>query len=148
VKDIGKVAFFSCLITLTSYVCNPVPLLRRDLVTDNLQLGVTGLVFNYLNTKEIFDKFCGTYEALYDLLGEFDDWYTQNGSGLTIPSLQKEWKDYNREVLDSAVRRSRATLKWMYENKRYVFPWPRTPTTPYLPFCPRGLHYFISSALD
>ncbi|KAF3480712.1 chitinase [Arthroderma uncinatum] len=34
-----------------------------------------GLVFGYLNHQEIWDKFCATYEALYDLFGSFDAWY-------------------------------------------------------------------------
>lgn len=132
----------------TAYIDSLEPLLPRCFVTDNLPLGVTGLVFNYLNTKEIWEKFCGTYEAIYDLLGDFDTWYAQNGAGLTIPSLQKEWKNYNREVLDSLVRRSRATLKWMYENKRYVFICPKGLPAPYILFLPRRFHCSRSRTMN
>ncbi|KAJ8128780.1 hypothetical protein O1611_g4852 [Lasiodiplodia mahajangana] len=77
-----------------------------------------GMTFSYLNNPTVFDAFCGTYEAIYDLLGDFDTWWVNNGQGLTIPSLQREWKDYIRTVLDSLVNRSRATFEFMYSNKR------------------------------
>lgn len=35
-----------------------------------------GMIFNYLNTAAVWDAFCGTYEAVYDLMGEFDTWYS------------------------------------------------------------------------
>ncbi|KAL9560669.1 hypothetical protein ACKAV7_015160 [Fusarium commune] len=31
-----------------------------------------GLVFNYMNNKEVWAKFCVVYEAIYDHMGEFD----------------------------------------------------------------------------
>lgn len=69
----------------------------------------------------MWSKFCATYEAIYDRLGEFDDWYVQQNTGVIAPSLQKEWKEYIRVVLDSAVLRSRAQFDTYYDNKRYVF---------------------------
>lgn len=41
-----------------------------------------------------------------------------NGAAVAIPSLQDEWKEYIRVVLDSMVRRSRATFDYMYQNRR------------------------------
>ncbi len=76
------------------------------------------MLFTYLNNQEVWDAFCGTYETVYDHLGDFDDWYVQNGQGFTIPSLQQEWKQYIRVVLDSLVLRSRATFDFMYQNRR------------------------------
>ncbi|POS72695.1 chitinase [Diaporthe helianthi] len=77
-----------------------------------------GLVFTYLNTQQVWDGFCGSYEALYDLLGRFDTWYASNGAAVAIPNLQDEWKQYIRVVLDSMVRRSKATFDYMYQNRR------------------------------
>lgn len=77
-----------------------------------------GMIFTYLNTQEVWDKFCGTYEAIYDLLGDFDTWYSQNGQGVAIPNLQDEWKEYIRVSLDSLVRRSRATFDYMLAHRR------------------------------
>ncbi|EXK35888.1 hypothetical protein FOMG_09085 [Fusarium oxysporum f. sp. melonis 26406] len=77
-----------------------------------------GMIFSYLNHKDIWPKYCAVYEAIYDHMGDFDTWYsTQQGAGTTIPSLLKEWKEYNRLVLDSMVRRARYTEIWMYNNK-------------------------------
>lgn len=33
-----------------------------------------GMVFTYLNSQTVWDGFCGSYEAIYDLLGDFDTW--------------------------------------------------------------------------
>ncbi|KAH7120620.1 hypothetical protein EDB81DRAFT_666993 [Dactylonectria macrodidyma] len=79
-------------------------------MTQEQQLLVTkemGMVFNYLNDPTVWAKFCDTYEALYDLFGEFDDYYVAQGSGVTIPSLQEEWKKFIEVVLASMVNRSR-----------------------------------------
>ncbi|RKK78428.1 hypothetical protein BFJ69_g5478 [Fusarium oxysporum] len=76
------------------------------------------MIFSYLNHKDIWPKYCAVYEAIYDHMGDFDTWYsTQQDAGTTIPSLLKEWKEYNRLVLDSMVRRARDTETWMYNNK-------------------------------
>ncbi|CAM1509829.1 Fc.00g001640.m01.CDS01 [Cosmosporella sp. VM-42] len=77
-----------------------------------------GMVFTYLDDKEVWEAFCGTYEAIYDLFGDFDTWYATNSGAQTIPSLQEEWKDYIREVLDSLVRRSRATFDTLYSYRK------------------------------
>ncbi|EGU74598.1 hypothetical protein FOXB_14896, partial [Fusarium oxysporum f. sp. conglutinans Fo5176] len=79
-----------------------------------------GMIFSYLNHKDIWPKYCAVYEAIYDHMGDFDTWYsTQQGAGTTIPSLLKEWREYNRLVLDSMVHRARDTETWMYNNKEY-----------------------------
>ena len=72
------------------------------------------MTFTYLNVQEVWDAFCGTYEAIYDRLGLFDSWYARNGGNL---KLQDEWKSYIRVTLDSMVRRSRATFDFMYSNR-------------------------------
>ncbi|KAF5676733.1 glycoside hydrolase family 18 [Fusarium denticulatum] len=81
-----------------------------------------GLVFNYMNNKEIWAKFCVVYEAIYDHMGEFDTWYAAqtNTGGVTAPNLQKEWKEFNRELLDSIVRRSRASFKTMFDGRKWL----------------------------
>lgn len=78
------------------------------------------MVFTYLNVQTVWDSFCGTYEAIYDLLGDFDTWYAQNGAAFAIPSLQDEWKEFIRVTLDSMVLRSRATFDTMYQNRKFV----------------------------
>lgn len=78
-----------------------------------------GMIFNYMNSQEVWGMFCLSYEGIYDRFGEFDAWYSQHGQGVAIPSLQSEWKSYMRVVLDSAVLRSRAEFDLMYTNKRY-----------------------------
>ncbi|KAJ4386833.1 hypothetical protein N0V93_009731 [Gnomoniopsis smithogilvyi] len=78
-----------------------------------------GMIFNYLNTQAVWDSFCGSYEAIYDLMGDFDTWYAANGAFIQshgvigVPSLQSEWKTYIRTSLDSMVRRSRSTYDTM-----------------------------------
>ncbi|KAJ5214410.1 hypothetical protein N7449_001579 [Penicillium cf. viridicatum] len=42
-----------------------------------------GMVSAYVNSQKVWDKFCSTYEAIYDLLGDFDQY--QSGLGNTIP---------------------------------------------------------------
>ncbi|KAH7309224.1 hypothetical protein B0I35DRAFT_398631 [Stachybotrys elegans] len=73
-----------------------------------------GMVFTYLNHPEVWQAFCSVYEAIYDLLGNWDDWWDANGSGFTPPSLQAEWRDYMETVLTSLVRRSRSTFDYQY----------------------------------
>ncbi|KAK6215153.1 chitinase [Colletotrichum tabaci] len=72
------------------------------------------LVFEYVNNIAVWQKFCATYEAVYMSLSDFDTWYSQNGQGVTIPNLQREWKSYIQTILSSMVLRSRAT----YESQR------------------------------
>ncbi|KAF4997450.1 hypothetical protein FGRMN_3814 [Fusarium graminum] len=81
-----------------------------------------GLVFNYMNNREVWAKFCVVYEAIYDHMGDFDTWYAAqtNTGGVAAPNLQKEWKEFNRELLDSIVRRSRASLKRMYDERNWL----------------------------
>ncbi|KAF6785553.1 chitinase [Colletotrichum sojae] len=67
------------------------------------------LVFEYINNIAVWQKFCATYEGIYDLLGEFDTWYSRNGLGVTIPNLQAEWRACFETVLRSMVLRTRDT---------------------------------------
>ena len=74
------------------------------------------MVFTYLDKQNIWDKFCGTYEAIYDRLGEFDKWYTNK---FKDPSdLQSEWKKYLRVVLDSMVARAKIDFDIFYQNRK------------------------------
>jgi hypothetical protein len=68
-----------------------------------------------MNHDEVWDAFCGTYEAIYDILGEWQDWWNANGSGYTPPNMQDEWKAYIETVLESLVRRGRASFDLQYE---------------------------------
>ncbi|KAH8127670.1 hypothetical protein LI328DRAFT_130088 [Trichoderma asperelloides] len=77
-----------------------------------------GLIFSYMNNQIVWDKFCHTYEALYDRFGDFDKWYTQNGGPLAIPSLQNEWQAYMRAMLDSIVTNSRTEFDKLYTLRR------------------------------
>lgn len=70
------------------------------------------MVFEYLNHPKIWSKFCNTYEALWELFGEFDDFYVDEGQGLTIPSLQEEWKKYMEVVLSSLVKRTQRSFTY------------------------------------
>lgn len=76
------------------------------------------MTFSYLDNDEVWDAFCGTYEAIYDHFGTFDTWYAKNRKGDTDIALQLEWKNYIREVLDSLVSRSRSTFDVMYRYKK------------------------------
>ncbi|KAK4069890.1 CAZyme family GH18 [Trichoderma aggressivum f. europaeum] len=78
-----------------------------------------GLVFTYLNSPEIWDMFCASYEAMYDHMGFYDSWYSVNGPGIII-NFQAEWKKYIRTALDAAVTRSRTAFDNMYQ-QQYVF---------------------------
>ncbi|KAI0190613.1 glycoside hydrolase family 18 protein [Astrocystis sublimbata] len=74
-----------------------------------------GMMFEYLRHQEIWDKFCGTYEAIYTKMGEFDTWLrVSHGQGY---NLQAEWKKYIRVVLDSLVLRSRSHFDNYYALK-------------------------------
>jgi hypothetical protein len=67
-----------------------------------------GMVFGYLNSPKVWNKFCATYEAIYDLLGEFDQHHQQLGN--TIVPLQDEWPKYIRTVLNSMSSRSKTAM--------------------------------------
>lgn len=69
----------------------------------------TGMVFNYLNEESVWEAFCETYEAIYYLMGSFDNHHHHSGTA-GVPQLKKEWKEYIEVVLRSLVRRSLATF--------------------------------------
>ncbi|KAJ5629565.1 hypothetical protein N7528_003222 [Penicillium herquei] len=79
-----------------------------------------GMVFNYMNEEEVWGKFCDTYEAIYSLLQEFNDFYDTNPTlfeygNLDLPDLQEEWQNYINAALDQIVSNGRATfdsMKW------------------------------------
>lgn len=79
---------------------------------------LAGLIFTYLDQQTVWDSFCGTYEAIYDLMGQFDSWYDLNRNGAIQISLQSEWKTYIRTALDSVVLRGREMFDWMNHNKQ------------------------------
>lgn len=33
-----------------------------------------GMTFTYLNNQNVWNSFCGSYEGIYDQLGQFDAW--------------------------------------------------------------------------
>lgn len=55
------------------------------------------MAFEYLNKPEIWEMFCDTYEALYEKMVEFDDWYKKAKHGTS--DLKSEWKAYIKETL-------------------------------------------------
>lgn len=63
-----------------------------------------------MNEDKVWTAFCGTYNAIYDLFGEWDTFYANHGSGVTLPGLRAEWKEYVETVLVSMVRRTRGTF--------------------------------------
>lgn len=67
-----------------------------------------GMVFGYVNAPKVWSKFCDTYEAIYDLLGEFDQYHKKLGN--TIVPLQDEWPKYIRTVLNSMSSRSKDAM--------------------------------------
>lgn len=93
------------------------------LTTDIFSL--VGMVFRYMNEDPVWEAFCGTYEAIHKLLGRWDDWWVKNGSGVTIPSLQDEWREYIESVLTSLVNRSKASFDFHFTlAMMYVHPIP------------------------
>ncbi|RYP44871.1 hypothetical protein DL768_008713 [Monosporascus sp. mg162] len=91
----------------------------RDMSVEEQLLSVKemGMLFNYLNNNDVWNRFCASYEALWDRFGEFDEWWLNN-QGVSNVLLQSAWKDYVREVLDSLVRRSRDTFDAMYNDRK------------------------------
>ncbi|KAJ5566412.1 hypothetical protein N7535_008050 [Penicillium sp. DV-2018c] len=77
-----------------------------------------GMVFEYMNHPDVWEKFCATYEAIYDRLGEFDEYHSQKGNN--FPVLQDEWPKYIDAVLKSMANRSKGTLSWMFQQRAYV----------------------------
>ncbi|KAL6910197.1 hypothetical protein GGI43DRAFT_389540 [Trichoderma evansii] len=75
------------------------------------------MVFNYLNNNKVWDKFCATYQALYDYMGDFNTFYASKGQVVAIPNLQDEWEEFIRTALDSAVTRALAAFDMMYEKR-------------------------------
>lgn len=70
-----------------------------------------------MNSAEVWAAFCGTYEAISTLLESFDDLYKDTEeaeSGIAIPSLQAEWRDYMETVLTSLVKRTRKSYDWYH----------------------------------
>ncbi|KAL4901864.1 hypothetical protein BDW74DRAFT_181304 [Aspergillus multicolor] len=82
-----------------------------------------GIVFNYLNNREVTAKFCATYEAIHDTMAWWDNWNAARGypAGTGLPSLQEEWKRYILVALDSLVLRARASFEhYLEERKRGI----------------------------
>jgi chitinase len=87
---------------------------------EQLQTAKTmGMIFEYMNNPDVWEKFCDTYEAIYDRLGEFDNYHQQQQTGL--PSLQDEWPKFIDVVLTSIARRTKGTLALMFARRSYVF---------------------------
>ncbi|CAI7668337.1 unnamed protein product [Penicillium viridicatum] len=86
-----------------------------------------GIVFTYMNDPTVWKIFYDTYEAIYDRLGEFDDYHRQQNTG--IPSLQDEWPKFIDAVLYSMANRAQGTLKLMFYkraeklNSHYIYFW-------------------------
>lgn len=78
------------------------------------------MLFTYLDQVDVWDAFCGTYEAIYDAFDTFDQFYDlYRGTDPKI-LLKDEWKAYIRVVLDSLVLRSIDMFDWMKANRKYV----------------------------
>ncbi|KAJ6001245.1 hypothetical protein N7522_006472 [Penicillium canescens] len=78
-----------------------------------------GMVFNYMNEPVVWSKFCATYEAIYDLLGQWQTYYNNNPNaplpqGLNLPDLQDEWKTYINTALDQIVSNGKSTFNQMH----------------------------------
>ncbi|EXK80363.1 hypothetical protein FOQG_15145 [Fusarium oxysporum f. sp. raphani 54005] len=89
-----------------------------------------GMVFEYMNHPDIWKKFCDTYEALWEQMGNFDTFYATQSSAPTIPSLQDEWKEFIEVVLTSLVHNTRTTfqIQWILALGGIM---PFNPTDPY-----------------
>ncbi len=81
---------------------------------------LAGMAFTYLNEADVWDAFCATYEGIYDRLGEYNTWWANNppAGPISIPDLQKEWKDYMKVVMDSMVTRAKADFDFMFLNRK------------------------------
>ncbi|KAH8661190.1 hypothetical protein BGZ61DRAFT_296210, partial [Ilyonectria robusta] len=64
-----------------------------------------GMVFKYLNDPTVWKKLCDTYEALYTYFADFDTFNASRGSGVTIPPLQDECKEFLEVALTSVLHR-------------------------------------------
>lgn len=74
-----------------------------------------------MNSEEIWDMFCASYQGMYPRFSQFDSWYNLPQNNFpAAPSLQAEFKKYIRVALDDVVVRSRAEFDAMYTNRRYV----------------------------
>lgn len=74
-----------------------------------------GMVFEYINNPKVWPKFCATFEAIYELMGEFDTYHA--GQGHNLHSLQSEWPKYIRTVLNSISNRSKAAMLVYYAKR-------------------------------
>ncbi|KAJ6032766.1 hypothetical protein N7540_003498 [Penicillium herquei] len=80
-----------------------------------------GMVFNYINEEEVWEKFCDTYEAIYSLSQDFNDFYDTNPTlfqygNLDLPDPQEEWQNYINAALDQMISNGRATFDLMLLN--------------------------------
>ncbi|KAI0459239.1 hypothetical protein F5B21DRAFT_457790 [Xylaria acuta] len=96
-----------------------------------------GMVLEYLRHDEVWEKFCGTCGAIYEKIGEFDQWwYTDYGP---MFDMQIEWEKYIRIALDSLVLRMRSSFDTYYSLREFYFfirprlDWIHCPYTKVLP---------------
>ncbi|KAI1340016.1 hypothetical protein F5Y15DRAFT_423445 [Xylariaceae sp. FL0016] len=80
-----------------------------------------GMVFNYMNNVNIWDKFCRTFEGIYTHMDDFDSWYSGQVLHNDAPdhgvSLADEWAKFIRVTLDSMVLRSRILFQILKDTR-------------------------------
>ncbi|KAH7114880.1 hypothetical protein EDB81DRAFT_892968 [Dactylonectria macrodidyma] len=72
---------------------------------------IPGIVFKYLNDPTVWKKFCHTFEPLWVRVGKFAAIYATQGSGVAIPSLPEEWKEFIEIALTSMVHLTKAAFE-------------------------------------
>jgi hypothetical protein len=74
-----------------------------------------------MNHNDIWDMWCSTFNGIRTRLDRFDNWYAAN-KGPNDPdiTLVDEWDRFHQVLLQSIVKKYRASWDFLYNNRRYV----------------------------
>lgn len=91
-----------------------------------------GFIFPYMNTDDVWQSFCASYNGMLTKIEGFDQWYQQKVG--TSPNLAAEWPKFIRSELDLVVTNARANINLMnnlrsYAGVSYVLKWALLTTT-------------------
>jgi len=78
-----------------------------------------GMISPYMNNDDVWESFCDTYNAIYNVLSDFDVWYqlTANPSNKSKSNLSAEWAKHIRAELDMVVTNARKNVEDLEANK-------------------------------
>lgn len=105
---------------------SPVSMTKFATLTNDQQILVAkelGMVFNYMNDDEVWGKFCDTYEAIWSLLEEYDNYYVSTPNAPlpripNLPSLQDEWEAFISASLKQIVLNGQTAFRSMQYARR------------------------------